>query len=161
LCWRVRRATLLQFTDGKDRHIRMVDVLVAQEDVLGTDVVTFLYPLWWMSMPAMMKRYIDRVFSRGFAYVAQQGKVSGLLSGRRAAVVTVSGAPLAALLQDGRWPAMELLQDTHIFRAAGFELVGHLHFDEVGQEMARAAAATDLARVREFVRGHFAPVPAA
>ncbi|CAB3788970.1 FMN-dependent NADH-azoreductase [Paraburkholderia caffeinitolerans] len=150
-----------ELIDGNDVHIRMVDVLVAQEDVLAADVVTAIYPLWWMSMPAMMKGYIDRVFSRGFAYEAEQGKVRGLLSGRRAAVVTVSGAPLAALVQDGRWQAMELLQDTHIFRAAGFELVGHLHIDEVGPALAPSTAAADLARVREFVRGHFASVHAA
>ncbi|NLP64593.1 NAD(P)H-dependent oxidoreductase [Paraburkholderia sacchari] len=150
-----------ELIDGKDVHIRMADVLIAQEDVLAADVVTVVYPLWWMSMPAMMKGYIDRVFSRGFAYEVEQGKLRGLLSGRRAAVVTVSGAPLAALVQDGRWQALELLQDTHIFGAAGFELVGHLHIDEVGPAMSPSAAAADLSRVREFVREHFASVPAA
>ncbi|MFX1674954.1 NAD(P)H-dependent oxidoreductase [Paraburkholderia sp. A2WS-5] len=150
-----------ELIDGKDVHIRMVDVLAAQEDLLAADVVTVIYPLWWMSMPAMMKGYIDRVFSRGFAYEVEQGNLRGLLSGRRAAAVTVSGAPLAALVQDGRWQAMELLQDTHIFRAAGFEFVGHLHFDEVGPAMDHSTAAADLARVREFVREHFASVPAA
>jgi NAD(P)H dehydrogenase (quinone) len=150
-----------ELIDGKDVHVRMVDVLAAQEDVLEADVITFVYPLWWMAMPAMMKGYIDRVFSRGFAYEAQQGKVRGLLSQRQAAVITVSGAPITTLMQDGRWQAMELLQDTHIFRAAGFDLVGHLHFDEVGPEMASGAAITDFTRAREFVRGHFASVPAA
>ena len=73
----------------------------------------------------------------------------------------VSGAPLAVLMEDGRWQAMQLLQDTHIFRAAGFDFVGHLHFDEVSPALTPEAAAADLARVREFVREHFAPVPAA
>lgn len=150
-----------ELVDGLDVRIRMVDVLVAQEDLLEADVVTVIYPLWWMAMPAMMKGYIDRVFSRGFAYEAEQGKVRGLLSGRRAAVVTVSGAPLAALVEDGRWQAMQVLQDSNIFRAAGFELVGHLHFDEVGPALSPADACTDFTRVRAFVRGHFASVPAA
>lgn len=150
-----------ELVDGRDVRIRMVDVLIAQEDVLKADVLTVIYPLWWMAMPAMMKGYIDRVFSRGFAYESGQGKVRGLLSGRRAAVVTVSGAPLAALVEDGRWQAMQVLQDSHIFRAAGFELVGHLHFDEVGPALSPADACADFARVRAFVRGHFASVPAA
>lgn len=150
-----------ELTDGKDVRVRMVDVLAAQEDLLEANVVTFIYPLWWMAMPAMMKGYIDRVFSRGFAYDVQQGKVRGLLSPRRAAVLTVSGAPLATLMQDGRLQAMELLRDTHMLRAVGFELVGHLHFDEVGPAMDPAAADTDFARVREFVHGHFASVSAA
>lgn len=150
-----------ELTGDKDPHVRMVDVVAAQKDVIEADVVTAIYPLWWMAMPAMMKGYIDRIFSRGFAYESREGKVHGLLSGRQAAAITISGAPLAVLVEDGRWQAMQLLQDTHIFRAAGFDFVGHLHFDEVGPALTPAAAATDLARVREFVREHFAPVPAA
>lgn len=150
-----------ELTEGSDAHVRMADVVIAQENVLAADVVTVIYPLWWMAMPAMMKGYIDRVFSRGFAYETQPGGAHGLLGGRRAVVVTVSGAPLASFVEDGSWQAVQQLQDTHIFRAAGFDLIGHLHFDEVGPTMLPSAAATDLARVREFVRGHFASVPAA
>jgi len=150
-----------ELTEQSDVHVRMADVVIAQKDVLAADVVTVVYPLWWMAMPAMMKGYIDRVFSRGFAYETQPGGVHGLLSGRRAVVVTVSAAPLASFMADGRWQAMQLLQDTHVFRASGFELIGHLHFDEVGPSMPAATAAAHLAQVREFVRGHFAPVPAA
>jgi NAD(P)H dehydrogenase (quinone) len=150
-----------ELIDGNDAHVRLVDVMAAQEDVIEADVVTVVYPLWWMAMPAMMKGYIDRIFSRGFAYESQRGTVHGLLSGRWAAAITVSGAPLAVLVEDGRWQAMQLLQDTHIFRAAGFDFVGHLHFDEVGPTLDPAAAAMDFARVRAFVREHFAAVPAA
>jgi len=150
-----------ELTDGKDVHVRMVDVLVAQEDVQRADVLTVIYPLWWMAMPAMMKGYIERVFCRGFGYEIARGKVRGLLGGRRAAVMTVSGAPLAALIEDGRWQAMQLLQDIHVFGALGFDVVGHLHFDEVGPALTPSDAHADFARVREFVRGHFTTVPAA
>jgi NAD(P)H dehydrogenase (quinone) len=145
-----------ELTEGSAAHVRMADVLIAQEDVLAADVVTVIYPLWWMAMPAMMKGYIDRVFSRGFAYETQPGPASGLLSGRRAVVVTVSGTPLASLVEDGSWQAMQLLQDSLIFRAAGFDLVDHLHFDEVNPAMPSGAVTAHLARVRDFVRGHFA-----
>ncbi|WP_042338980.1 NAD(P)H-dependent oxidoreductase [Paraburkholderia ferrariae] len=151
-----------ELTDGCDVRVRSADVLVAQEDVLSANVVTVVYPLWWMAMPAMMKGYVDRVFSRGFAYeTGSNGEVRGLLHGRKAAVVTVSGAPLKVLVEDGRWEAMRLLQDTHLFQAAGFDLIGHLHFDEVNPDMPAEAAAADFARARNFVREHFGCVPAA
>lgn len=105
------------------------DVSRLQADLLAADVLTVIYPLWWLSMPAMMKGYIDRVFARGFAYEARNGVVHGLLSGKKAVVVTISGAPMPALVKSGDWNAVETLQDTHIFRAAGFELLEHLHFD--------------------------------
>jgi putative NADPH-quinone reductase len=32
------------------------------------DALAYVFPLWWYSMPAMMKGYIDRVWNNGFAY---------------------------------------------------------------------------------------------
>jgi NAD(P)H dehydrogenase (quinone) len=64
---------------------------------------------WWLSMPAIMKGYIDRVFARGFAYESRNGVVRGLLS----------GAPLPLLVQSGNWNAVQVLQDTHILRSTG------------------------------------------
>lgn len=32
------------------------------------DALAFVFPLWWWSMPAMLKEYIDRVWNYGFAY---------------------------------------------------------------------------------------------
>ncbi len=51
--------------------------------------------------PAMMKGYIDRVFARGFAYGSSEGIVHGLLGGKKAVLVTCSGAPLPVLVKSG------------------------------------------------------------
>ncbi len=53
----------------------------ARDDIRAADALTAIYPLWWLSMPAMMKGYIDRVFARGFAHESDKGVVRGLLSG--------------------------------------------------------------------------------
>jgi hypothetical protein len=42
-------------------HPAEADVAQAQSGIRTADVLTLVYPLWWMSMPAMMKGYIDRV----------------------------------------------------------------------------------------------------
>ncbi|GAB2566326.1 NAD(P)H oxidoreductase [Gracilibacillus alcaliphilus] len=34
----------------------------------NAEALAFIFPLWWWSMPAMMKGYIDRVWNYGFAY---------------------------------------------------------------------------------------------
>lgn len=52
-----------------------------QEYISWADLVTFIYPIWWTGMPAIMKGYIDRVFSYGFAYSYDQGIQKGLLTG--------------------------------------------------------------------------------
>lgn len=38
------------------------------------DLITFIYPIWWASMPAILKGYIDRVFS--YELVLEQEKNS-------------------------------------------------------------------------------------
>lgn len=132
-----------------------VDVAQAQQNVREADVLTAFYPLWWLSMPAIMKGYIDRVFARGFAYESARGVVRGLLTGKKCVLITLSGAPLTELAQDGRWSAVQALQDTQIFRSAGFELLEHLHLDQVQPNLSVAAAEHHFARILGCVRRHF------
>ena len=80
-------------------HPASADVARAQDDIRAAAVLTVLYPLWWLTMPAMMKGYIDRVFARGFAYESRDGVVHGLLSGKKAILITLSGAPLPLRVQ--------------------------------------------------------------
>jgi NAD(P)H dehydrogenase (quinone) len=136
-------------------HAADADVTRAQDEIRAADVLTVIYPIWWMAMPAMMKGYIDRVFARGFAYESVAGVVHGLLSGKKAVLITISGAPLSVLIGNGRWDAANVLQDTHIFRATGFDLLEHLHFDEIAPHLSPAAAEKDMARVRSCARQHF------
>jgi len=136
-------------------HPASADVVHAQDDIRAADVLTVIYPLWWLSMPAMMKGYIDRVFARGFAYESHNGIVQGLLSGKKVVLITISGAPLPLLVKTGNWNAVEVLQDTHVFRSAGFVLLEHLHFDEVEPYLSEAIAEQHMARVRSCARQHF------
>jgi NAD(P)H dehydrogenase (quinone) len=136
-------------------HPVSADVVQAQDDIRAADALTVIYPLWWLSMPAMMKGYIDRVFARGFAYEANNGIVHGLLSGKKSILITVSGAPLPLLARSGRWNAVQVLQDTHIFHSTGFELLEHLHFDEIVPHLSAAIAEQHMARVRSCARQHF------
>jgi NAD(P)H dehydrogenase (quinone) len=127
----------------------------AQDDIRAAAAVTLIYPLWWLSMPAMMKGYVDRVFARGFAYESHEGIVRGLLTGKKAVLMTVSGAPLPLLVKSGNWNAVQVLQDTHVLRSTGFELLEHLHFDEIVPNLSNVVADRCMARVRDCAREHF------
>ena len=131
------------------------DIARAQDDLRWADALTVIYPLWWLSMPAIMKGYIDRVFSRGFAYESHGGIVRGLLSGKSAVLVTISGAPQPLLVQSGNWNAVQVLQDTHVFRSTGLKLLEHVHFDEVVPGLSNATATRYLERIRVCARKHF------
>jgi len=136
-------------------HSLPADIRREQVHVRSADALAFVYPLWWASMPAIMKGYIDRVFSYGFAYDFQGNTMRGLLAGKKAVVITVSGAQLQALVKSGEWDAIETLADAHIFRTCGIELVEHLHFGEVVPGLSSAVVDRHLARVRACAQRHF------
>jgi NAD(P)H dehydrogenase (quinone) len=139
---------------GSDLAVKP-DAVQAQGAIRDADVLTVIYPLWWLSMPAIMKGYVDRVFARGFAYEAHEGIVRGLLSGKRAVLITVSGAPLPLLVKSGGWNAVQMLQDTHVFRSVGFELLEHLHFDQIVPGLSETVVLSHMERVRTCARTLF------
>lgn len=68
------------------------DVLEEQEKVLWADAVIFAFPLWWFSVPAIMKGYIDRVWSSGFGYQTTGERYgAGRLAGKRAMLMVLIG----------------------------------------------------------------------
>ncbi|WP_221350310.1 NAD(P)H-dependent oxidoreductase [Streptomyces beigongshangae] len=76
------------------------DVRAEQEKLLWADTVVFQFPLWWYTMPAILKGWVDRVFSFHFAYgVGEHSDTKygerfgeGTLAGRKAVLsVTVGG----------------------------------------------------------------------
>lgn len=76
------------------------EVAAEQEKLLWADAVIVQFPLWWFSMPAILKGWFDRVFACGLAYgVGAHGGErwgdrygEGRLTGKRALVsVTMGG----------------------------------------------------------------------
>lgn len=69
------------------------DIKAEQEHVAWADVISFVYPTWWVGMPAILKGYIDRVFSYGFAFSYGAEGPMGLLKGKKAFLVSTGGNP--------------------------------------------------------------------
>lgn len=54
-----------------------------QQLIQQAELITLIYPIWWMGFPAILKGYIDRVFTYGFAYKTENGLSVGLLSDKK------------------------------------------------------------------------------
>ena len=67
------------------------DVKAEQAKVAAADVVLFHFPVWWFSMPAIVKGWVDRVFSRGFAYATGRKYETGHFKGKRAMLCITTG----------------------------------------------------------------------
>ncbi|WP_299780622.1 NAD(P)H-dependent oxidoreductase [uncultured Formosa sp.] len=106
------------------------DVKMEQDFISWADIITFIYPIWWTGMPAIMKGYIDRVFSYGFAYRYDQGIQKGLLSGKEIFVINTQGKSNTEYKEIGMDQALSLTSDKGIFSYCGFEIKQHFFFDK-------------------------------
>ncbi|EPC5667131.1 NAD(P)H-dependent oxidoreductase [Serratia liquefaciens] len=75
------------------------DIELEQEKLLWADTVILQFPLWWFSMPAILKGWVERVYAYGFAYgVGEHSDVrwgdrygEGTLAGKRAMLIVTTG----------------------------------------------------------------------
>ena len=80
-------------------HTQTLDVESQQTALLWADAVIFQFPLWWFSMPAIMKGWVDRVYAFGFGYgVGEQSETrwgdrygEGTLQGKRGMLIVTMG----------------------------------------------------------------------
>ena len=47
-------------------------VLAEQARIARNEMLVFVFPVWWWSLPAMLKGWIDRVWNNGWAYGARK-----------------------------------------------------------------------------------------
>jgi NAD(P)H dehydrogenase (quinone) len=70
------------------------DIAEAQERIRWADHLVFVYPLWEYMIPALLKGFLERTFTRGFAYLERDSQEKGkLLAGKSARLIQTSGMP--------------------------------------------------------------------
>ncbi|MDR3026240.1 NAD(P)H-dependent oxidoreductase [Chryseobacterium sp.] len=110
---------------------KVADDIQAEQDYISwAEQITFIYPIWWTGLPAMMKGYIDRVFSYGFAYRYDHGIQKGLLTGKKTVIINTHGKSHEEYEQTGMDKALTLTSDNGIFIYSGLEIIRHLFFDK-------------------------------
>ncbi|SDW25002.1 NAD(P)H oxidoreductase [Paenibacillus sp. PDC88] len=53
---------------SSDHKVYSPEVETEMERMKNHDALAYIFPVWWYSLPAMLKGYIDRVWNNGFAY---------------------------------------------------------------------------------------------
>lgn len=69
------------------------DLVKSQELIQWADHITFIYPLWWGSYPAILKGWFDRVLLPGFAFKYLKGfmRWEKYLTGKSARLIVTMG----------------------------------------------------------------------
>ncbi len=69
------------------------DIAKEREKLLWCDLLIFQFPLWWCSMPACMKGWVDRVLSYSRYYDDDHVCTQGYLKDKKAMLSITTGAP--------------------------------------------------------------------
>lgn len=131
---------------------------VAAEHALLRDVDIFalVYPMWFGAPPAILKGYIERVFSRGFAFdTFKVGQMRPLLGGRKLISFTSSGSTNAWLEENGVWLSLRYLVDQYLSKIFGLEVVDHVHFPSISPDLDERWVLENLQTVKSKVRKWF------
>lgn len=123
------------------------DIKTEQEYLRKADFITFIYPIWWAGIPAILKGYVDRTFSYGFAYqYNSQGGIDKLFAGKKGAIINTYGTPGDIYEAIGMNNSLKQTSSSGIFEFCGVEVVEHFLFGGV------TTVATDETRKEMLAR---------
>lgn len=110
------------------------------------DALAFVFPVYWWSYPAILKGWIDRVFTGGWAYsIAADATTSGGLKDRPTLQIRMGGSRPATYAKYGYDKAIAAQQDIGTYGFCGLtDVESHDFFDIEGE--ANAARREELLR---------------
>ena len=84
-----------------EHHAFADEIRAELNRLLWCDFLILQFPLWWYSVPAIMKGWIDRVFVNGIVYGKGRRMDTGGLKGRRAMMTITTGCYPEMVAPDG------------------------------------------------------------
>lgn len=91
-----------------ERNITSRDVAEEIVKLEDADLVVFQFPIWWFSMPAILKGWLDRVFVYGL-FTSRERYDAGHFRGKRAVVSVTAGGPESTFDHNGRNGDLDLI----------------------------------------------------
>lgn len=107
------------------------DILNEQQFIRQADLISVIYPLWWASFPAILKGYIDKVFSNGFAFNYGKDGASGLLKGKQVIIHTTMGNTIEEYKEKGLIEAFKMIHGKEVFAYSGMEIIKHNFYPQI------------------------------
>jgi NAD(P)H dehydrogenase (quinone) len=122
------------------------DVAAEQARIDRADALVLVYPVYWWSMPGLLKGWIDRVFTNGWAYdYGADARLVKRLGRLPVHLVGLGGADVRTYARHGYFGAMKTQIDHGIFDYCGARVVTSEVLFEAGPD--HATAHLEAARV--------------
>lgn len=113
------RWSLPDLAQFDDRELP-ADVLAEQARVEHADAICMVFPLFWQGMPAMMKGWVDRVWSWEWAYDQTDDPEKSCQRDRTGVLLVPAGQSSDAMARDGSAEALEVAWTRGTFGYFGF-----------------------------------------
>jgi len=132
------------------------DILAEMEKIKWADLLIFQFPIYFTSMPAIMKGWIDRVLAPGFGFnpITKSAYETGLLKGKSAMIVTTTGASQEWYSEGGEHGDLNkhLESVTHcVFEYMGMQVLpSHIIYEVSG--FSKEKGAEELEKYRQRLR---------
>jgi NAD(P)H dehydrogenase (quinone) len=97
-CFRYRRKQIHAHKNGSFTP----ELAAEMAKLLWADLVIFQFPLWWFSLPAILKGRVDRVFAMGFSYDLGRAYETGFFPQKKGMLALTKGGPAAAYSPQGK-----------------------------------------------------------
>jgi NAD(P)H dehydrogenase (quinone) len=114
--------------------LRPKDIVEQQEKVAKAQGLAFISPIWFVGFPAILKGWIERVYTAGFAFGLTNEGWKGDLKGRIPLLKHEKVQIISTTLfneesyKDGFEPAIKRLYDDFAFRFPGIKKVEHTYY---------------------------------
>ncbi|MCE3290020.1 MAG: dehydrogenase [Caulobacter sp.] len=131
------------------------DVKAERKRLGNIDSFILVYPFWFNAPPAMLKGYVDRVFSLNFGYRPSFHGTAPLLEGRTLTSFSTSGAPGDWVEDTGALRNLMAVFDLHLAAVTGMKVVGHTHLGGVLSSLSKEDAQAKLKAVEQALRACF------
>jgi NAD(P)H dehydrogenase (quinone) len=128
------------------RRLRPKDVVEQQKKIAQAQGLAIIFPIWFVGFPAILKGWVERVFTYGFAYSLTPEGWKGDLKGRVPLFQHEKALLISTTLfneeayETGLRQSMTRLIDDFGFRYPGIKKVDHVYFysvSAVGADMRR------------------------
>lgn len=108
------------------------DVRQEQQFIEESDLLIYVFPIWWNGMPAIMKGYVDRVFQHGFAYSFESDEPKKRFSKKRVLFFSPTGQPQNEDSSDTPLNrAIKTVTSEWMFGSNGAEIIDHVFYGKV------------------------------
>lgn len=132
------------------------DVVAEQARIDRAQALALVYPVFWWSMPGLLKGWIDRVFCNGWAYdeLSPEGPTIRRLQRLNVHLVALAGADARTYVRHGYFGAMRTQIEHGIFGYCGARVASsELLLDSRGPDAAAHLATARAIGARLFSTG--------